>query len=179
MAPLHVALVWHMHQPYYRDDLSRSFLLPWLRLRCAKDYFRMAALLDHHPEAKVTFNLVPSLLDQIEHYLAGDSQDVYLDLCRRPAGDLSEDERAYVTRWMTESSRIRRVRSYPRYLELVSKREQSTARSRAELARVFSDQEILDLQIWFNLSWIDPRELRADPTLNELLARGRDYNHVC
>src|SRR5919201_4688353 len=167
-----------MHQPFYRDDLSRSFLLPWLRLRCAKDYFRMAALLDHHPEAKVTFNLVPSLLDQIEHYLAGDSQDVYLDLCRRPAGDLSEDERAYVTRWMTESSRIRRVRSYPRYLELVSKREQSTARSRGELARVFSDQEILDLQIWFNLSWIDPRELRADPTLNELLGQGRDYNQA-
>src|SRR5919108_223207 len=32
MKPLHVALVWHMHQPYYKDDLTQTYLLPWVRL---------------------------------------------------------------------------------------------------------------------------------------------------
>jgi alpha-amylase/alpha-mannosidase (GH57 family) len=37
MPPLHVALVWHMHQPYYRDDRTGRFVLPWARLRASKD----------------------------------------------------------------------------------------------------------------------------------------------
>ena len=44
MRPIHVAFVWHMHQPYYKDDLTSTYLLPWVRLRSAKDYFKMPAL---------------------------------------------------------------------------------------------------------------------------------------
>ena len=50
--PLHVAFVWHMHQPYYKDDLQNQFLLPWVRLRCAKDYYKMPALLADYPAIK-------------------------------------------------------------------------------------------------------------------------------
>ena len=66
MRPIHVAFVWHMHQPYYKDDLTSTYLLPWVRLRSAKDYFKMPALLDGYPKIRATFNLVPSLLAQIE-----------------------------------------------------------------------------------------------------------------
>jgi alpha-amylase/alpha-mannosidase (GH57 family) len=111
-----VAFVWHMHQPYYKDDLTNSFLLPWVRLRCAKDYYKMPALLDDYPSIKQTFNLVPSLVDQVQNYVDGGFQDVYLDLARRPVSTLTGDERAFIARWMTESSQIRRVRQYPRYL---------------------------------------------------------------
>src|SRR5437660_482379 len=68
MKPLHVAFVWHMHQPYYKDDLTSTYLLPWVRLRSAKDYYKMPALLDAYPKVRATFNLVPSLLAQIEDY---------------------------------------------------------------------------------------------------------------
>ena len=91
--PLHVAFVWHMHQPYYKDDLSNTFLLPWVRLRAAKDYYRMAALLDAYPEVKVTFNLVPSLIDQLEDYRSGNASDIYLDLSRRRADELRISDR--------------------------------------------------------------------------------------
>jgi len=64
--PLGVAVVWHMHQPWYRDDVAGQFVLPWVRRRATKDYLHMLQLLERHPEVRVTMNFVPSLLRQIE-----------------------------------------------------------------------------------------------------------------
>jgi starch synthase len=176
--PLHVAFVWHMHQPYYKDDLSNTFLLPWVRLRCAKDYYKMPALLDEYPTIKQTFNLVPALVAQVQDYVEGQSTDVYLDLARRPVSELTADERAFIARWMTESSQIRRVRQYPRYLELVRKREQAWPRGAADLARLFSDAELRDLLLWFNLSWIGPEVMEREPQVAELVRKGRDFSQA-
>ena len=165
-----------MHQPYYKDDLQNTFLLPWVRLRCAKDYYRMPALLDEYPTIKQTFNLVPALVAQVQDYADARFTDVYLDLTRRPVTDLAGEERAFITRWMTESSQIRRVRQYPRYLELVRKREEAGAR--ADLATLFTDAELRDLQVWFNLSWVDPGTIAQDSRVAELVQRGRDFNEA-
>src|SRR5713226_2022133 len=164
-----------MHQPYYKDDLQNQFLLPWVRLRCAKDYYKMPALLADYPAIKQTFNLVPALVAQVQDYADGRFSDVYLELARRPVAELSADERAFVARWMTESSQIRRVRDYPRYAELVRKREQAWPRGSLDLARLFSDAELRDLQVWFNLSWIGPEVMERDPVIAELVRRGRDF----
>jgi len=174
--PLHVAFVWHMHQPYYKDDLTNTFLLPWVRLRCAKDYYKMPALLDDFPAIKQTFNLVPALVAQVQDYVDGRSTDIYLDLARRPVSELTGDERAFIARWMTEGSQIRRVRQYPRYLELVRKREQAWPRDTADMARLFSDAELRDLLVWFNLSWIGPEVMERDPQIAELVRKGRDFS---
>ena len=174
--PLHVAFVWHMHQPYYKDDLQNQFLLPWVRLRCAKDYYKMPALLADYPAIKQTFNLVPALVAQVQDYADGGFTDVYLELARRPVTELSADERAFVARWMTESSQIRRVRDDPRYVELVRNREQAWPRGSLDLARLFTDAELRDLQVWFNLSWIGPEVMDRDPVIAELVRRGRDFS---
>ena len=174
--PLHVAFVWHMHQPYYKDDLSNSFLLPWVRLRAAKDYYKMPALLDSYPDLKQTFNLVPALVEQIQDYADGGVEDVYMELARRPVSELSADERAFIARWMTESSQIRRVRQYPRYLELVRKREQAGPLTAAGLATLFSDAELRDLLVWFNLSWIGPEAIEGNPEIAELVPKGRFFS---
>src|SRR3979409_302243 len=121
MKPLNVAFVWHMHQPYYKDDLTSTYLLPWVRLRSAKDYYKMPALLDAYPKVRATFNLVPSLLAQIEDYGKEDSVDLFLNLSRRNANDLSLEEREFLLRWMRESPRALRVQQSPRYLELASR----------------------------------------------------------
>jgi len=165
-----------MHQPYYKDDLQNSFLLPWVRLRCAKDYYKMPALLDDYPSIKQTFNLVPALVAQIEDYVDGRFADVYLELARRPVSELTTDERAFIARWMTESSQIRRVRQYPRYLDLTRKREQAWPRAADDLAKLFSDAELRDLQVWFNLSWIGPEVMEADAQIAELVRKGRDFS---
>src|SRR6266853_1034384 len=165
MRPVHVAFVWHMHQPYYKDDLTSTYLLPWVRLRCAKDYYKMPALLDGYPKVRATFNLVPSLLAQIEDYGKEESVDLFLNLSRRAAGDLSAEERDFVLRWMRESPRALRVQQSPRYLELASR----------PIDAQFTTQEMRDLQVWFNLAWCDPVWVDADPRLSELKRRDRDF----
>src|SRR4030081_157916 len=121
MKPVHVAFVWHMHQPYYKDDLTSTYLLPWVRLRSAKDYFKRPALLDCYPKIRATFNLVPSLLAQIEDYGKEGSQDLFLSLSSKPADDLTAEERDFLLKWMRESPRFLRVQQSPRYVELASR----------------------------------------------------------
>src|SRR6266566_4884061 len=165
MKPLHIAFVWHMHQPYYKDDLTSTYLLPWVRLRSAKDYYKMPALLDGYPKVRATFNLVPSLLAQIEDYGKEESLDLFLNLSKRGAGDLSAEERDFVLRWMRESPRALRVQQSPRYLELASRQADAQ----------FTIADIRDIQVWFNLAWCDPVWVESDPRLAELKGKDRDF----
>src|SRR5256886_1054465 len=154
-----------MHQPYYKDDLTSTYLLPWVRLRSAKDYYKMPALLDAYPKVRATFNLVPSLLAQIEDYGKEESVDLFLNLSKRAAEDLKGEERDFVLRWMRESPRALRVQQSSRYLELAS---------RAPDAQ-FTTTDIRDLQVWFNLAWCDPVWVEQDPRLAELKRKDRDF----
>src|SRR6266851_1057577 len=166
MKPLQVAFVWHMHQPYYKDDLTSTYLLPWVRLRSAKDYFKMPALLDAYPKIRATFNLVPSLLAQIEDYGKEESVDLFLNLSKRDAAELTAEERGFIIRWMRESPRALRVQQSPRYLELASRAAEAQ----------FTTQDMRDLQIWFNLAWCDPAWAESDPRLADLKRRDRDFS---
>ena len=166
MKPIHVAFVWHMHQPYYKDDLTNTYLLPWVRLRAAKDYYKMPALLEGYPKVRATFNLVPSLLAQIEDYGKEESVDLFLNLSRRDAAELSPEEREFLLRWMRESPRALRVQQSPRYLELASRPADA----------LFTTSEIRDLQVWFNLAWCDPVWVESDKRLAELKRKDRDFS---
>src|ERR1700694_1665128 len=166
MKPIHVAFVWHMHQPYYKDDLTSTYLLPWVRLRSAKDYYKMPALLDGYPKIRATFNLVPSLLAQIEDYGKEGSVDLFLNLSRRDAAELSAEEREFLLRWMRESPKALRVQQSPRYLELASRPADAQ----------FTTADIRDLQVWFNLAWCDPVWVESDPRLAELKRKDRDFS---
>ena len=83
-----VAILWHMHQPFYEDLATHDHILPWVRLHALKDYYGMVALLREFPDAKVTFNLVPSLLVQLEAFAEGRARDRHLELSLKPAADL-------------------------------------------------------------------------------------------
>ena len=67
--PLKVALLWHMHQPNYREPGSDRMMLPWVRLHSTKDYLDMPLLASQFEDVRVTFNLVPTLLDQLDCYV--------------------------------------------------------------------------------------------------------------
>jgi len=155
-----------MHQPYYKDDLTSTYLLPWVRLRSAKDYYKMPALLDGYPNVKATFNLVPSLLAQIEDYGREESVDLFLNLSKRPANDLTPEERDFILKWMRESPRALRVQQSSRYLELASRPPDSQ----------FTANDMRDLQVWFNLAWCDPVWVENDPSLAELKRKDRGFD---
>src|SRR5579862_8113018 len=84
-----VAILWHMHQPYYEDLATREHILPWVRLHALKDYYGMVALLREFPGVRMTFNLVPSLLVQLEAFAADRARDRCLDLSLTPATELT------------------------------------------------------------------------------------------
>jgi alpha-amylase/alpha-mannosidase (GH57 family) len=88
----HVALLWHMHQPYYEDLVTREHILPWVRLHALKDYYGMVAILREFPRVKMTFNLVPSLLVQLEAFAADRAKDRFLELSLKPADALTQEE---------------------------------------------------------------------------------------
>src|SRR5947209_8067792 len=65
-ARLPVVLLWHMHQPQYRDALTGQYVLPWTYLHALKDYTDMAAHLEAIPAARAVVNFTPVLIEQLE-----------------------------------------------------------------------------------------------------------------
>jgi alpha-amylase/alpha-mannosidase (GH57 family) len=174
--PLHVAFVWHMHQPYYRSSPTGPFHMPWARLHALKDYATMVELLADYPDLHQTFNLVPSLVEQLETYATGSFQDLYWDLTLKPAEELEPQERAFVVERMCEASSYPRASRHPRYLQLVHKRD-SHAPDWQTCSAAFTVQELRDLQVLFNLAWFPPAALEAEP-LKDLVARGGGFDEA-
>ena len=172
-----VALLWHMHQPFYQDLLTGEHLLPWVRLHALKDYWGMVALLREFPDVKVTFNLVPSLLVQLEAHATGEARDRHLDLGLKRSEDLSEDERAFCEEQFFHAHRPRMIDPYPRYRELLEQRGGGgrMVRPRSQASQLSVD-DIRDLQVWHKLAWIDPSYHETDGRVRALLAKGRGFS---
>ena len=90
MPVLRVVVLWHQHQPFYKDLVTGQYRLPWVRLHALKDYYGMVKLLDEFPNVHQTFNLVPSLITQIQDYVTGAARDPFLEVAAKPARDLKE-----------------------------------------------------------------------------------------
>ncbi|HWX25188.1 MAG TPA: glycoside hydrolase, partial [Vicinamibacteria bacterium] len=116
-----LALLWHMHQPSYRDPIDGSIVLPWVRLHALKDYLGMVEVLEETPTVHATFNLVPCLLDQLEAYVSGAAEDDLQRICRTAPEKLELAERLVALRalFMATPNLVGRL---PRLKELLEKR---------------------------------------------------------
>src|SRR4051812_10302449 len=121
MAVIRIIFLWHMHQPFYKDLVSGEYKLPWVRLHALKDYYGMVKLLDEFPEVHQTFNLVPSLITQIEDYVAGTAKDPFLEVAGKPAAELSQEERRFAIQYLFQANVDHLIGRYPRYKELFNK----------------------------------------------------------
>jgi alpha-amylase/alpha-mannosidase (GH57 family) len=166
-----VAILWHMHQPFYQDLATGEHILPWVRLHGLKDYYGMVALLREFPAVKATFNLVPSLLVQLQAFADERARDRHLELGLKPADALSEDERAFCVDEFFHAHRPRMIDPHPRYAELLEKRGSNGAAQ-------FSTGDIRDLQVWHKLVWLDPYYFEHDPRVLQLLAHGRGFTEA-
>ncbi len=174
--PLYVAFVWHMHQPFYKDPLTGVYRLPWVRLHGTKDYLDMVEVLREFPQIQQTFNLVPSLLEQLIDYSEHGASDVYLDASRRKASELTVEEKSFILENFFLANWENMIKVFPRYRELLAKRGPRLVKSDLmRRVKYFSDRDFLDLQVFFNLAWIDPGFRESDPFLNGLVAKGRNF----
>src|SRR5436305_6694397 len=138
-----LCFLWHMHQPFYKDLWSGQYKLPWTRLHALKDYAGMVQILNEFPKIHQTFNLVPSMVAQIEKYAAGTASDPFLDCALAPAEDLTESQRSFMIRYLFQANVERMIHRYPRYRELYEKHVR------------LSTQELRDLQVLSQLVWFD------------------------
>src|SRR5271157_2316168 len=100
---IRLVLLWHMHQPFYKDLVTGEFRLPWVRLHASKDYYGMVKLLDEFPQVHQNFNLVPSLVAQIEDYASGLFRDPFHAIAAKPAAQLGREERRFALRYFFQA----------------------------------------------------------------------------
>src|SRR5438132_10693167 len=92
MTQSYVMLLWHMHQPFYKDLAENVYSMPWVRLHALKDYFGMVAILEEFPSVHVTFNMVPSLVAQLEDYARDTAREPPYEVAFKAASALTPDE---------------------------------------------------------------------------------------
>ncbi len=157
---LHLAMLWHQHQPFYRDASSPaargSHLQPWVRLHAIRDYYSMAAIVAEHPGVRLTINLTPALLWQIDDYLERGATDRALELTLRDPATMDNDEREWVLGNFFEADWHNQIFPHARYRELFLQRREGKS---------LDDQGVLDLQMWFNLAWFGKEFREGEVTL--------------
>ncbi len=172
---LYVAFVWNQHQPFYLDAANNELIMPWVRLHATKDYYQMAAILEEYPEIKATFSLSPSLLEQLELYVNRKAIDYYKKKMKK-ADTLSQAEKRFLLQHYFDIQWDKVIRRFPCYKLLLDRQGGVTEPERvAEALERFTTQDYLDLQVWFNLVWVDPEIRSNDPFLCDLLEKGRNF----
>ena len=176
---LQVVLLWHMHQPEYRDYATGEFAQPWVYLHAIKDYADMAAHLERHPQVRAVVNFVPVLADQLEDYAdqfaTGRIRDPLLRmLVHDPATPLTAAERTLVIDRCFHANHEKMVQPYPAYLGL---HELFTALERQGRAALdyLSDQYFHDLVTWYHLVWTGETVRRGAEIVTRLMASGMGF----
>jgi len=169
MAKIHLCFLWHMHQPFYKDLISGEYKLPWTRMHALKDYYGMVKILDEFPEIHQTFNLVPSMMVQVEEYASGEARDPFLALALKPAETLTAQDREFLLHHSFHAHPGRMIYRYPRYGELYERYGQKNVTPAAP------PQDMRDLQMLSQLAWFDEYFQEGDPDVRALIAKGRDY----
>jgi alpha-amylase/alpha-mannosidase (GH57 family) len=171
---LRLLFLWHMHQPFYKDLVSGEYRLPWVRLHALKDYYGMVKILEEFPQVHQNFNLVPSLLAQIEDYTSGIFKDPFWDIAAKPASQLNLDEKHFALTYFFQAHAERMIGRYPRYRQLWEQ-VRAAGLDPANAAITFAERDYRDLQVLSQLAWFDEYYL-ADPLVRELIAKGRDFD---
>jgi alpha-amylase/alpha-mannosidase (GH57 family) len=181
-ARLPVVLLWHMHQPQYRDAITGEYTLPWTYLHAIKDYTDMAAHLEANPAARAVVNFSPVLLEQLEdiaarvaaHLKSGAPlPDPVLGLLGPDPLPPEGPPRLALLNACLRAQRKQMIERFGPYLELATIADTLATPERVGYA---SDHFIHDLAVWYHLAWLGETVRRSDPLVAQLTARGRNFS---
>ncbi len=166
-----------MHQPFYKDPLSNKYMMPWVRLRGVKDYFPMAALVDKFDGVRATFNLVPSLVEQLNDYVHNSASDIYLDMTMKKASSLTEADKLFILNNFFKVNFKRFIEPNARYSALLIKKgiKPLSGSALKNVMKSFSDSDFLDLQVLFNIVWFHSISVESDVNLENLVNKKKGY----
>ncbi|MEH2287752.1 glycoside hydrolase [Nostoc sp.] len=176
--PLYIAFIWHQHQPLYKSpgsgvslSPSQQYRLPWVRLHGTKDYLDLVLLLEQYPKLHQTVNLVPSLILQLEDYIAGTAFDPYLTASLTPDEQLTYQQREFIIQHFFDANHHTLIDPHPRYAQLYQQRQE---KGQAWCLANWELSDYGDLLAWHNLAWIDPL-FWDDPEIAAWLKQGRNF----
>ncbi len=177
--PLDLVILWHMHQPDYRDRASGEFRLPWVYLHAIKDYTDMASHLERHDRMRAVVNFTPVLLEQIEDYAdqfaTGRLRDPLLRLLARTENTpLGSYERTQALQRCFEANQARMIDPFPAYRDLQDFRDFLKERG-DDILSYLSDRYIYDLVTWYHLAWTGETVRRSSETVARLMSKGADF----
>jgi alpha-amylase/alpha-mannosidase (GH57 family) len=175
MTRIHLVLLWHMHQPQYRDPATRRYILPWTRLHALKDYWGMVRVLEEFPAVHATFNLVPSLAAQLEEYACGKFDEPWFTLAFSPAEKLTNEGKAELLSRGFQANLDHLIGRWPRYRELFDRAHSADA---ALTVRTFALRDWRDLQLLSQLAWMDEEYLATDAQVSRLSMKGSDFTEA-
>jgi len=178
---LPVVLLWHMHQPQYRDALTGQYVLPWTYLHAIKDYTDMAAHLEANPAARAVVNFTPVLIEQLQeigrrvqsHLQTGTAlPDPVLNVLGPDPVPQEPAARLELLKSCLRAQRKQMIERFGPYLELATIAE---VLATPERVRYASAQLIHDLGVWYHLAWLGDTVRRTHPLVSLLTEQGRDY----
>jgi alpha-amylase/alpha-mannosidase (GH57 family) len=172
MNRIHLAVLWHMHQPQYRDPETGTYVLPWTRLHATKDYWGMVKLFEEFPRFHATVNMVPSLCMQLEEYASGNFNEPWFTVAFKTTETLTREDKREILDRAFQVNHERLMSRWPRFVEL---HEWSRAAGGAQALVTFTPRDWRDLQVLSQLAWMDEEWLAKDPAVSRLANRGKDF----
>jgi len=176
---LYLNLYWHMHQPDYRDTLTGQYVLPWTYLHAIKDYTDMAWHLEANPQARVTFNFVPVLLDQLEDYteqfVSGDIRDPLLAMLAEESLDnISTEQCNLIIDSCFKSHHEKMLAPFAHYQRLHNIYKALQIEGSAAF-NYLSAQYKADLLVWYHLAWTGESIRRNNTFVQQLMEKGTQF----
>jgi len=177
---LFISLYWHMHQPDYRDSLTGEYVLPWTYLHAIKDYTDMAYHLEANPKARVSFNFVPVLLDQLEDYSAQFKSKKIKDpllalLAHKDLSTISSEQCTFIVESCFKSHHEKMLSPFPQYQKLLQIYQATEPVVNGNELQYLSAQYKADLLVWYHLAWTGESVRRNSPIVKRLMAKGTQF----
>jgi len=178
---LPVVLMWHMHQPQYRDALTGEYVLPWTYLHALKDYSDMAAHLEQNPAARAVVNFTPVLIEQLQEYAQRVSnhlrtgapvRDPVLATLAESALPTGAEPRLELLKALLRAHRVHMIERFEGFAEIARLAESLATPERIGWA---SDQMLWDLAVWYHLAWLGETVRSGDTRAQDLMRQGRGY----
>ena len=161
---MNLSFMWHMHQPDYRNE-EGIMQMPWVFLHAIKDYYDMPWMLSRYKNIKATFNITSTLIEQLKlYYKNPQKSDKFLSFWLQNPSALKTEDRQWLVKICKSSQFETMVKELPRYEELYKKDS-------------FSDDELVDLEILFLLSWCGNYLKENNLHVKSLLQKQRNYTH--
>ncbi len=174
---LYLNLYWHMHQPDYRDTVNNEYVLPWTYLHAIKDYSDMAFHLEANPKARVTFNFVPILLEQLEDYSCQFKKNEIRDpllslLVHENLAGLSQEQCQLVVQSCFKSHHEKMLSPFPHYQRLLQIYQLVEEMACNDELHYLSGQYKADLLVWYHLAWCGESLRRNNKVIQSLMTKG-------